>query len=177
MSHEVRQARPAELAAVLELATAFYLEEGFATPTAELRHNLRVLLQSERARVAVAVDHDHIVGFAVSTVSFGLEQGCVTELEDLFVRPGHRRTGIGAALINDSAAWAISCGCRSLELVVAPNGRDVEHLFGYYGRRGFTDQGRRLLSRDLHPAVEPSADPAGQRVLEKDRDACDRRPW
>ena len=153
MSGEVRQARPAELAAVLELATAFYLEEGFATPTVELRHNLRVLLQSERARVAVAVDHDHIVGFAVSTVSFGLEQGCVTELEDLFVRPGHRRTGIGAALINDSAAWAISCGCRSLELVVAPNGRDVEHLFGYYGRRGFTDQGRRLLSRDLHPAV------------------------
>ena len=90
MSGEVRQARPAELAAVLELATAFYLEEGFATPTTELRHNLRVLLQSERARVAVAVDHDHIVGFAVSTVSFGLEQGYVTELEDLFVRPGQR---------------------------------------------------------------------------------------
>jgi len=116
MSGEVRQARPAELAAVLELATAFYLEEGFATPTVELRDNLRVLLQSERARVAVAVDHDH----TVSTASFGLQQGCVTELEDLFVRPGHRHTGIGAALINDSAAWAISCGCRSLELVVAP---------------------------------------------------------
>jgi hypothetical protein len=42
--------------------------------------------------------------------------------------------------------WA---GCRTLELVVASNGNDVAHLLAYYARRGFVDEGRRLLSRSL----------------------------
>jgi hypothetical protein len=33
--------------------------------------------------------------------------------------------------------------------VVAPNGQDVTHLLEYYRRRGFADEGRRLLARRL----------------------------
>lgn len=145
----VRQADPTELARVGCLAEAFYREDGFATPVSELHENLVVLLRSDTARVAVAVSQDTIVGFAITTLSYGLEQGLVAQLEDLFVQPTHRRTGIAGALIRDSVNWARSRGCRSLELVIAPNGNDVVHLFDYYSRRGFTDDGRRLLSRDL----------------------------
>jgi GNAT superfamily N-acetyltransferase len=135
---------------VLDLATAFYAEDGFTTPVSELRDNLVVLLDSENARVAVAcAPNDEIVGFAITTLSFGLEDGCVAELEDLYVRPTNRRIGIAGALIDDSAKWAASRGCRRLELVVAPNGNDVAHLFGFYARRGFVDEGRRLLGRSL----------------------------
>jgi GNAT superfamily N-acetyltransferase len=151
-ARKVRRARPAELPTVLDLATAFYAEDGFTTPVSELRDNLVVLLDSDSARVAVVCDpEDEIAGFAITTLSFGLEYGCVAELEDLFVRPTNRRTGIAGALIDDSAEWAASHRCRTLELVVAPNGNDVAHLFGYYARRGFVDEGRRLLTRNLAP--------------------------
>jgi aminoglycoside 6'-N-acetyltransferase I len=146
----IRTAHPDEFALILALATAFYREDGFTTAAWQLRDNLRALLQSDSARVAVADSRDNdIVGFAVTTLSFGLEQGLVAELEDLFVKPAYRRTGIGGVLIDDSAAWAGSRGCRVLELVVAPNGNDVAHLFSYYARRGFADEDRRILSRAL----------------------------
>jgi aminoglycoside 6'-N-acetyltransferase I len=133
------------------LATAFYRESGFTTPVFELHGNLTVLLHADAARVAVAGRHDKIVGFAITTLSFGLEQGAIAELEDLFVEPAHRRTGAGRALIDDSAAWAQSRGCRTLELVIAPNGTDADHLFRYYAHHNFTDEGRKLLSRNLTP--------------------------
>jgi GNAT superfamily N-acetyltransferase len=148
-AQHVRQARPAELTAVLALATAFYLENGFSAPASQLRENLLVLLDSDSARVAVACDGDEIIGFAITTLSFGLEFGLSAELEDLFVDPAHRRSGIGGALINDSAEWARSRGCRVLELVVAPNGANVDYLFNYYAHQGFTSEGRQILSRDL----------------------------
>jgi GNAT superfamily N-acetyltransferase len=147
---EVRRARPGELPIVLDLATAFYAEDGFTTPVWQLRENLLVLLDSDSARVAVACrQNDEVLGFAITTLSFGLEYGRLAELEDLFVVPAHRRSGIGSALIDDSADWARSRGCRALELVVAPNGAKVDHLFNYYAHQGFTSEGRQILSRDL----------------------------
>jgi GNAT superfamily N-acetyltransferase len=149
-SAEVRRALAADYAAVLDLATAFYTEDGFATPASQLRENLLLLLDLDRARVAVACGHDEeIVGFAITTLSFGLEHGRIAELEDLFVIPAHRRKGIGGVLIDDSAEWAASRGCPVLEIVIAPNGSDDSHHVGYYARRGFTDEGRRLLGRNL----------------------------
>jgi ribosomal protein S18 acetylase RimI-like enzyme len=148
--HEVRHARLGELSSLLDLATAFYTESGFATPIWQLRENLLVLLDSDSARVAVARGgDDEIVGFAITTFSFGLEYGRVAELEELFVVPAHRRSGIGRALIDDSADWARSRGCRAVELVVAPNGNNVDHLFNYYAHQGFTSEGRQVLSRNL----------------------------
>lgn len=148
----IRTAHPSELAGISALAAAFYAEDGFSTPASELHVNLGLLLNSDAARTAIAGHCDNkIVGFAITTLSFGLEKGLVAELEELFVQPGYRRTGIGSALVDDSAQWARSRGCRTLELVVAPNGYDVSRLFDYYARRGFTDEGRRLLSRSLTP--------------------------
>jgi GNAT superfamily N-acetyltransferase len=148
----IRAACPHELASILALASAFYAEGGFTTPESELHVNLAVLLGSHAARMAVAHRHDNeVVGFAITTLSFGLEQGFVAELEDLFVRPDYRRTGVGTALIEDSAQWARSRGCRTVELVVAPHDGDGSGLFGYYAQRGFANAGRQLLSRSLTP--------------------------
>jgi aminoglycoside 6'-N-acetyltransferase I len=109
-----------------------------------------VLVNSDDARIAVVCGaDDEIVGFAITTLTFGLEYGLLAELEDLFVVPACRRTGIGRTLIDDSVDWARSRGCRVLELVVAPNGANVDHLFAYYARQGFMNEGRQILSRDL----------------------------
>ena len=145
----IRAARPNDSARVLSPASAFYLEGGFDTPVSELLDNLAVLLHTDTARVAVAIREHDIVGFAVTTVGFGLEQGSNAELEDLFVEPAHRGTGHATALIEDSCDWARRHGCRTLELVVAPTGSNVGDLFCYYAKRDFADEGRRLLTRKL----------------------------
>jgi len=145
----VHAAGPADLEAVLVLATAFYTAEGFTTPADELRLNLAGLLSSEAARTAVAVLDREPVAFAITTTSFGLENGLIAELEDLYVAPAARCGGIAGRLIDDSARWARRRGCRYLELVVASNGRDVSRLDTYYRSRGFHDDGRRLIARQL----------------------------
>jgi hypothetical protein len=71
----LRTAGPADLAAVLPLAVAFYAEDGFGTGEPVLRSNLSVLLASPAARVAVVQLEAQLLGFAVTTPGFGLETG------------------------------------------------------------------------------------------------------
>ena len=145
----VRTARPDDAAGILELADAFYREEGFRTGRERLAEHLRHLLTSDDARVAVVDERGAVVAFAVSTSSYGLENGRVAELEDLYVVPEQRRRGLAQALIHDSARWARNIGAGHLEIVIAPNGRDVKHLYRYYLARGFEDDGRRILAMPL----------------------------
>lgn len=83
------------------------------------------------------------------TRGFGLESGLVAEFEDLYVHPDHRRQGVAARLISDSAEWAQLRGAKHLEVVIAPNGLDVSHLHAYYDKLGFRDEGRTLRTRPL----------------------------
>jgi aminoglycoside 6'-N-acetyltransferase I len=145
----VRRAGESDLEPLVALAAAFYRQEGFRTPEAALRAHLRVLLGQPAARVAVIGQDGALLAFAITTTSFGLENGLIAELEDLYVRPDARQTGCGQALIEDSRRWARGIGCSQLELVIAPNDGDPTHLDTYYQARGFRDEGRRLLSQPL----------------------------
>ncbi|MEU4238326.1 GNAT family N-acetyltransferase [Actinoplanes sp. NPDC026619] len=145
----LRSATAGDLVDVLALAVDFYAEDGFATPVPRLEQHLRHLLDSDAAHVAVIDSGGRIAGFGISTSSYGLENGLIAELEDLYVAPAFRRRGLAEQLIEDSARWAASIGAAQLEIVVAPNGQDVSHLFRYYRARGFIDEGRRLLARPL----------------------------
>ena len=151
----LRTATAGDLDVLLELAVDFYAEDNFTTPRDALAANLRVLVDSDRARLAAGLDDtSHVVAFGITTTTFGLENGLIAELEDLYVDPSARRRGLARELIEDSAAWATSIGASQLQLVIAPNGQDVSHLFRYYTARGFTDDGRRLLAR---PLIRPEA--------------------
>ncbi|GAA2632438.1 GNAT family N-acetyltransferase [Paractinoplanes durhamensis] len=145
----LRTAVPGDFDAVLALAVDFYAEDGFATPRSRLAAHLEHLLGSDAAHVAVIASGGAVVAFAISTSSYGLENGLIAELEDLYVAPDFRRRGLAASLIEDSAAWATGIGAAQLELVVAPNGTDASHLFRYYRADGFVDEGRQLLARPL----------------------------
>jgi len=147
----LRTAAPADAPAILKLAVAFYREDGFTTPRERLAEHLRHLLTSDAARVAVVDEGGTIVAFAVSTSSYGLENGRIAELEDLYVDAAARRRGLARALIDDSAAWARRIGAAHLEIVIAPNGLDVRHLYRYYTARGFRDEGRQILAMPLTP--------------------------
>ncbi|WP_067696885.1 GNAT family N-acetyltransferase [Nocardia jejuensis] len=148
-SPAVRVATVDDLDAVTALAFSFYTEDGVVSDERALGANLAVLLAAPGVRVAVVDSGEGLLGYALTSTGFGLESGPIAVLDDLFVLPAERRRGLAGRLIDDSAAWARERGCPSLELVVAPNGRDVGHLFAYYLARGFHDDGRRLLSRQL----------------------------
>ncbi|WP_223167738.1 GNAT family N-acetyltransferase [Nonomuraea sp. SYSU D8015] len=150
---QIRTARPDDLPALLDLAAAFYREGGFSTPESELRANLDTLVAWPTARVAVCEGDGRLVAFAITTTTFGLESGLYAELEDLYVAPEARRRGLAARLIEDSRRWAAEKGCADLEVVIAPNGGDVSHLFDFYARLGFVDEGRRLLTHPLTPSA------------------------
>ncbi|WP_083871477.1 MULTISPECIES: GNAT family N-acetyltransferase [Nocardia] len=145
----IAAARAEDFDGLFALVVAFYAEGGFTTPDSVLRRNLLSLTESDTARVCVADNDDRLLGFAVTTTSFGLEHGLIAELEDLYVIPAARRHGVATALIDDGATWARTRGCHHLELVIAPTGRDDAHLDGFYRSRGFHDDGRRLLTREL----------------------------
>jgi aminoglycoside 6'-N-acetyltransferase I len=146
---DIRTATSEDIGVLVGLARAFYDEDGFATTDADLGHNLDVLLRAGNAHLVLATLGVSVEGFALSTTAFILESGLVAELQDLYVVPRARGHGIGAALIEDAARWAQSQSATLLEVVIAPNGRDVTHLLGYYRARGFTDGGRRILARTL----------------------------
>jgi aminoglycoside 6'-N-acetyltransferase I len=145
----LRTARPDDHGAILELAVAFYAEDGFTTPRARLAGHLTHLLASPQAHAAVIDAGGEVVAFGISTSSYGLENGLIAELEDLYVAPHARQRGLAGLLIEDSARWAAGIGAAQLEIVIAPNGADVSHLFDIYRGRGFVDEGRRLLARPL----------------------------
>ena len=145
----IRAATRDDLPTLFRLARAFYDEDGFATSDAGLRRNLETVLSLPTAHVVVVEGRAELIAFALTTTAFILESGVVAELQDLYVAPQHRRRGIAAALIDDAARWAQDQSATLLEIVVAPNGRDVSSLVSYYTARGFRDDGRKILTRAL----------------------------
>ena len=147
---QLRTAGLEDLPDLLRLTREFYDEDGFATSDDELDRNFRGLLAAEAgAHVCLARHDGSAIGFALTTTDLVLESGVVAELQDLYVMPAHRGTGVGARLLQDARQWAQAQGASLLEVVVAPNGRDVSGLLAYYAAQGFRDEGRKLLSLEL----------------------------
>lgn len=146
----IRGATERDLPALVDLTIAFYEEDGFAiVPGTVLEARLSRFLSQADANVAIAVESDVTVGFALTTMRLILESGLVAELQDLYVVPDYRGLGVGSALVADAAQWAKDGSATTLEVVIAPNGRDVSHLDRYYASLGFEDERRRLVHLDL----------------------------
>src|SRR3954454_11877360 len=138
MTH-LRTAVAADREAILPLAVDFYAEDGFSTPRARLAEHLTHLLVSAAAHAAVIESDGVVVAFAISTSSYGLENGLIAELEDLYVAPGFRRRGLAGELIEDSARWATAIGAAPLKIISAPSAGAGAPLFDIYRGRGFVD--------------------------------------
>lgn len=146
----LRDATLDDLPDLMRLTREFYDEDGFTTTDAELDRNFRALVASTSAHTCLALHAGDSIGFALTTSRMILESGVVAELQDLYVMPAHRRRHVATRLVRDAVRWAQEQQAALLEVVIAPNGRDVSHLFTYYAALGFRDDGRRLLSLNLN---------------------------
>lgn len=146
MTWEIRRAAPGDAAALVELARTVGAEpEGWLiadgqwrTPSEERRY-LRAVRRHSHAAVFVAEAPEGIVGRLSIARDPHPASEHVADL-GLMVSAGHRRQGIGRALMSAAEAWAREAGVRKLELHVFPHN---EAAIALYEKLGFRREGYR----------------------------------
>ena len=167
----IRQAAPADAAALVQLAREVGAEpEGWLISTSEWRgagderRYLRSLRRSQDAVVFVVEASEGIVG----RLSVGRDphpaSAHVADL-GLMVAKGHRRQGIGRALLERAVDWARRAGVSKLELHVFPHNEPAIQLYEAFGfrREGYRERHYRrdgdlvdavLMAYEVRPRLE-----------------------
>jgi len=137
----IRLAHPRDAGPLVALAEdiaaepeGWLLSDGGWRTIADERRYLRALRRYGDAAVFVAETEDGVVG----RLSLGRDphpaSRHVADL-GLMVGAGHRRQGIGRALLQRSVAWARDVGVRKLELHVFPHNEAAIALYESFGFR------------------------------------------
>jgi len=156
----IRQATPGDATALVRLAREVGAEpEGWLISTTEWRgagderRYLRSLRRSRDAAVFVADTSEGIVG----RLSVGRDphpaSSHVADL-GLMVAKGHRRRGIGRALLDQAVEWARGAKVSKLELHVFPHNEPAIQLYDAFGfRREGYRQGHYRRDGDVVDAI------------------------
>lgn len=146
----IRQAGPEAKDAALALLRLFFADEGFPVAPELLAERLEVMIRhTERSAVFLAWQGAQTVGVATVTLSFGLEFGYSTELEDLYVLPEARGRGVARTLMQAAEDWSRSHNCAVMIVVVTPEDQASRALQRFYLARGFRASGRMPLFYEL----------------------------
>ena len=139
MTVQVRQARPEDAATLVALGSSIGREpEGWLLNTdgwrsvGEERRYLRALKRHPDAAVYVAEDDGAIVGRLSVARDPHSASRHVADL-GLMVAAGHRRRGVGRALLGQAVLWARDAGVRKLELHVFPWNEPAIRLYEDFG--------------------------------------------
>ncbi|MBE9637330.1 GNAT family N-acetyltransferase [Salipiger mangrovisoli] len=143
----IRPAKPSDLAALRALYTAFFREDGIATPPPAIAGNLSVMLGDPRACIFVADTGSELAGMSSGSLTFGVEFGWSAELEDLYVSPGHRGLGWSRLLVAAVLDWAHDRGARETVLVITPQAEQDQALTRFYRKFGFQASRRITMYR------------------------------
>jgi ribosomal protein S18 acetylase RimI-like enzyme len=133
---EVVPLAAADQDAVAELLVSQMQEHRVQTSAPRLREVVNsVLSDSPRGFILVAKDKGRMVAVAYVAVILSVEHsGPVGWLEELYVSPNHRGTGVGTALLDAVLAQARRRGLVAIDLEVDAEHQRAESL---YRRAGF----------------------------------------
>ena len=153
----VREARSADVAAMVELlGYLFKQERDFAPSAAKQRRALEILLaQPAMGRLFVLTRGSKILGmvsllFTISTA----EGGKAAWLEDLVVRPDQRDRGLGTRLLRAAVDWARKEGLTRITLLTEVDNARARRL---YQRQGFAASAMQPLRLHLARTAAPRA--------------------
>ncbi len=134
--------------AILPFVEEFYAHFHYAFVAEDKRSQLEAFvdMHSVGRLLSIACDGT-LVGYAVIAFSYGLEfGGRVAFVDELFVRPAVRSTGLGQEALAHIEAVCASCGMRALRLEVEASNPRAAAL---YLRNGYVDHNRCLLTKRL----------------------------
>jgi ribosomal protein S18 acetylase RimI-like enzyme len=152
MSHvdtmpSVRRATAEDAPALVSLMQAFYAEAGSPLDGHWASSALQALLSDSALGAIWLVSSDaQPVGHAVLAVRYTMEYGGLSGyIDDLFVRPAFRRSGVGRRLLDNVFAECRSRGCRSIQVEVGAGNAPAVALYASFGLTPSQDD-RVLLS-------------------------------
>ena len=137
-AHSLRAARPDDLTAIVslirELAAFEHLEHLVVTTPETLKPHL--FGERPVAEAVVGEVDGVVVAFALFFTNFSTFLGQPgLYLEDLYVQPAHRGSGLGKALLKHLGALALARGCGRFEWSVLDWN---ENAIGFYEKMGAT---------------------------------------
>ena len=147
MATNVRIATKADRSAVVDLVRKLLAELGGSPPSADAMAEVyqRFTDGGDAGFVALGETGGEVT--AVCTVSFVdalRSSGRYAIIQEMFVEPPQRSTGVGMEVLRFALDQAVSYGCRMVELGTPFHGERQIH---FYQRAGFTNVGARLRWR------------------------------
>ncbi len=142
MSVQIRSATSTDVPVIAELIRGLARFEKLEHEVVMTEDLLATALFGDRryAEVLLAVDEDRPAGFALFFHNFSTFLGRPgIYLEDLFVVPEERGSGIGRALLEHLARLAVDRGCGRLEWAVLDWNRDAIAFYERLGARPNSD--------------------------------------
>lgn len=145
---KLRPATPADLDAVLPHVADFYEAFGFPWDTARKRGLLDALLAQPDLGALWLIEHaGAVAGYALVAFYFSLEyDGRVALLDEFFVAPPHRGSGVGDAALKALEAALLDGGVKVVRLEVEARHARAASL---YARHGYHAGGREMWTRRL----------------------------
>lgn len=142
-------AAPRDTELLLDLARAFHREDGHPLSTQGEAALRQIVAGEPMARCWLIRRADEVIGYVVLTLGYSIEHGGRDGfIDDLYLLPSARGSGIGSAVIDFALEQARRLGIRTLHLEVDATNERATSL---YRSRGFAENGRRLMSLRLHP--------------------------
>lgn len=143
----VRLASRTDRAAVLDLVGRLLTELGGTPPPAEEMTPVFDALVGDGEAGFVTLGESDGAAVAVCTVSHlqaMRTRGRYAIIQEMFVEPEYRSTGVGMEVLQFALDHAVASGCRTVELGTPYHG---ERQIQFYRRAGFTEVGARLRWR------------------------------
>lgn len=139
----IREAEANDIATLLPLVAAYWSFESIpGFDPARVASQLERLLSTPSLGVGWIASADNIaVGYLLAVYVFSLEHmGITAEIDEFFVIPAERASGVGSELLRTAETEFIRMGCTNVSLQLSRGNDSARHFyrrFGYAERSGF----------------------------------------
>jgi ribosomal protein S18 acetylase RimI-like enzyme len=144
----VERARPEDLSVLVPMVMDFHAHERIHVDTQLRNAALRQALAPDGpGRILLALDKGQAVGYAILGFGFSVEFGGRDAfIDEIYVVPDRRGSGVGRALLAAADAVASENGVQALHLEAD---HANERAAALYRRLGFVDHPRHLMTKRL----------------------------